>query len=204
MNKKFSFDSEDSKCFSDCDAEGVETKEQTHKNDRDEEDEEKHFPNIDLIKAISITLETILEDNKNRLNYKDVLNKQSKICFNSKTIPRISIEDYLKRIQTYSNMEKNTLITSLIFIDRLCKLGKIALTYYNMHKILFTAVLISIKYNEDSFYDNQYYSEIAGLKIKELKLLEYNFVKMINFRFFVSEEIFEKYKLYLDNFEQLK
>ena len=118
MNKKKSFDSEGSNCSSDI--EEVETKEQTH-----DEEEQKQFPNINLIKAIAQTLETILEDNKNRPNYKDVLKKQSSMVFSSNNIPSISIENYLKRIQTYSNIEKNTLIIILIFIDRQCKIVKI-------------------------------------------------------------------------------
>ena len=202
MPKKNSFDSENSNCLSDYE-EDVETNEQTHTNDKEgEEDESKEFQNIDLIKAISQTLETILEGNQYRPKYKDIILKQSNMIFSAKKIPDISIEDYLIRIQKYTNMERNTLITSLIFIDRLCKISNLTLTYYNIHRILFTSVLISIKYNEDTFFDNKYYSEIAGVKIKELKLLEYNFTKMINFRFFVSDEIFEKYKQYLDNFEQ--
>jgi hypothetical protein len=201
MNKKKSFDSEASNS-SDCDIEEVETKDQTRREEEDEE--KKKFQNIDLIKAISSTLEAILENNKSRSNYKEVLKNQSKMVFSSNSIPSISIEDYLKRIQTYSNIEKNTLITSLIFIDRFCKIGNITLTYYNIHRILFSAVLISIKYNEDIFYDNKYYADIAGVKLKELKSLEYNFVNIINFKLYVADDVFEKYKLYLDNFENVK
>jgi hypothetical protein len=201
MNKKKSFDSEASNS-SDCDIEEVETKDQTRREEEDEE--KKKFQNIDLIKAISSTLEAILENNKSRSNYKEVLKNQSKMVFSSNSIPSISIEDYLKRIQTYSNIEKNTLITSLIFIDRFCKIGNITLTYYNIHRILFSAVLISIKYNEDIFYDNKYYADIAGVKLKELKSLEYNFVNIINFKLYVADDVFEKYKLYLDNFENIK
>ena len=197
-NKKKSFDSEASD-FSDCDIQEVETKEQTYRDE--EEEEKKQFPNLDLIKSISLTLETILEKNKSLSNYKEILKNQSKLVFSDNSIPNISIEDYLKRIQTYSNIEKNTLIMSLIFIDRLCKIGNITLTYYNIHRILFSAILISIKYNEDFFYDNKYYADIAGVKIKELKLLEYNFVNLINFKLFVTDDVFEKYRLYLDTFE---
>ena len=198
MPKKNSFDSES---FSDCEEE-VETNEQTRINEKEgeEEDESKDFQNLDLIKAISQTLETILEGNQYRPKYKDIILKQSHMIFSAKKAPNISIEDYLIRIQKYTNLERNTLITSLIFIDRLCKISNLTLTYYNIHRILFTSVLISIKYNEDNFFDNKYYSEIAGVKAKELNLLEYNFTKMINFRFFVSDEIFEKYKQHLDNY----
>ena len=87
------------------------------------------------------------------------------MAFSSSIIPNISIEEYLIRIQTYANIEKNTLILSLIYIDRLCKIASITLTYYNIHRILFISILISIKYNEDQYYNNKYYAEIAGVKL---------------------------------------
>ena len=199
--KKESFDSE--KGFDDCEFEEVETKDQTHLVDREEdEDNINEFPNIDLIRAISETLEPILEGNKYQSNYKEKVKNQEKMAFSSKTIPKISLKDYLIRIQNYANMEKNTLIMSLIYIDRLCKIANLTLTYYNIHRILFTAVLLSIKFNEDCFFENKFYAQIAGIKEKELKSLEYNFSIMINFRFFVVKEIFEQYRTYLDNFEQ--
>ena len=123
------------------------------------------------------------------------------MAFSANLIPGISIEDYLLRIQTYANVEKSTLIISLIFIDKLCHAADVTLTHYNIHRILFTALLLSIKYNEDSFFDNQYYSEIAGVKIKELKLLEFTFVSLVDFNLFVSDELYEKYRNYLENFE---
>ena len=166
------------------------------------EDDPTKLANYELIKSISQTLISIMEENKKKPNYKEIVKKQSKMAFSANLIPNISIEDYLIRIQTYSNIEKSTLIISLIFIDKLCHTADVTLTHYNMHRILFTAVLISIKYNEDSFYDNKYYSEIAGVKIKELKLLEYTFISLVNFRLFVNNELYEKYRNYLENFEQ--
>ena len=169
--------------------------------DSKSQNEDQNLNNFELIKAISDTLTTILEENKKLPNLKEIILKQNKMCFSSNSIPNISIYDYLKRIQEYSNIENNTFILSLIYIDRLCTLGKITLTYYNIHRILFGAILISIKYNEDNFYDNQYYSEIGGIKLKELNLLEYNFAKIMNSNFFVNKSIFEIYRLYLDNYE---
>ena len=142
-----------------------------------------------LIRSISYTLDTILENNKKKEKYKEIVRKQSKIPFSANLIPNISIEDYLLRIQTYSNIEESTFIISLIFIDKLCHTANVTLTHYNIHRILFTSVLISIKYNEDSFFDNKYYSEIAGVKIKELKLLEYTFISMVDFNLYVGDEI---------------
>ena len=199
MEKKNSFESEDGS-YCEEDEIGTNEKENINSNDKEaEEDDPTKLSNYVLIKAIAQTLTTILENNKKMSNYKEMVKKQSKQAFSANSIPNISIEDYLLRIQTYANMEKSTLIISLIFIDRLCHGSDVTLTYFNIHRILFTSVLISIKYNEDSFYDNKYYSEIAGVKLKELKLLEYSFISMVNFKLYVSDEIYEKYQNYLDN-----
>ena len=126
------------------------------------------------------------------------------MVFSSNTIPNISICDYLLRIQTYSFIEKSTLILSLIYIDRLCQHCKLTLTFYNIHRVLFGAILIAIKYNEDKFYDNKYYSDIAGVDLKELKSIEYKFVELINFKMYVSDDIFNKYSSYLNSLEKNK
>jgi hypothetical protein len=163
------------------------------------QNEESKIKNSELIQSISDILSKILEENKKLPNIKEIISKQNKMCFSYNSIPKISIKDYLERIQEYTCLEQNTLILSLIYIDRLCEIGKIILTYYNIHKILFGAILIAIKYNEDNFYDNKYYAQIAGVKISELKLMELNFIRFIDYQMFVPEEIFTNYRDYLNS-----
>ena len=167
---------------------------------KDDEEENKLNSNLPLIKSIFIVLITILNENKKLDNYKEIIKAQSKSVFSSDKIPNISLEDYLIRIQTYSCIEKSTLILSLILIDHICKKSDLILTYYNIHRILFGSVLISIKYNEDFYYDNKFYSEIAGVKLKELKSIEYTFLQLSDFNVFVNEIEYEKYRQYLEDF----
>ena len=196
MSKRNSFESES---VSDVDEEEKDTKKTNSSNKEDSP--QSILPNHDLIMAISTTLNSILDQNKHLDNYKEILKAQSHTVFSGNLIPNISIKDYLLRIQNYANIEKSTLILSLIYIDRLCNQGKVTLTYYNIHRILFSAVLISIKYNEDNFYDNKYYAQIAGVKLKELKTLEYFFIKMLNCNLYVNREDYDKYEGYLDNYD---
>ena len=201
-----SFDSEENSYETKGEEAEYENKKHEEQEEKEEhaEQEEKPLTNLDLIKSISTTLTMIIEENKNLKNYKEIIRKQKKMIFSANTVPNISIYDYLIRIQTYSNIEKNTLILSLIYIDRLCELGHLTLTYYNIHRIIFSSILTAIKYNEDCFYDNKYYSEIAGVKLKELNIMENIFVEMCQFKFYVSFEIFEKYSQYLNSFEKNK
>ena len=203
--KDDSFDSEAESRESEED--GRETKNQSDKekgkNGKDQDNEEPQIKNQKLINSISNALTTILEDNKKLDNYKEIVKKQSKMLFSANSIPNISINDYLTRIQVYSGIEKSTLILSLIQIDHLCKKADLVLTYYNIHRILFGAVLISIKYNEDSYYDNKFYSEIAGVKLKELKMIEYTFLELSDFNVFINDKEYEQYRNYLEQFNDL-
>ena len=193
MRDKNSFDSENS---SNCEEEEINTK-----SGKKVDSPQNNLKNYNLIKAISITLTSILDQNKNLENYREIIQNQRHSIFSGNFIPNISVKDYLERIQTYTNIEKSTLIICLIYIDRLCNKAKVTLTYYNIHRILFSSIIIGIKYNEDCFYDNKYYSQIAGVKMKELVILEYNFIKMLNCELYVSKELYDKYQIYLDNYD---
>ena len=182
-----------------------ETKNQSDKDKgKNGENEEPKVKNLHLINSISNALTTILEENKKLNNYKEIIKKQSKMVFSAKSIPNISINDYLSRIQLYSGIEKSTLIMSLIQIDHICKRAELILSYYNIHRLLFTAVLISIKYNEDSYYDNKFYAEIAGVKLKELKMLEYSFMELNDFNAFINHKEYEQYRIYLEEFNKIQ
>ena len=198
MSNNSSFNSEE---LSDDSIEEDDTKSQT---DKDKEKAKGNLPengeikNLNLIDSIAKTLDTILEKNKTLKNYKDIIKRQSSNNFSANTIPNITIKDYLIRIQNYSEVEKSTLIMSLILIDKMCRKSEILLTHYNIHRILFSAVLISIKYNEDSYYDNTFYSQIAGVKPNELQLLEYTFLEYHDFNVFVKDYEYEQYEKYLN------
>ena len=196
-------DSFDSEALS---GESVDDTRQTDEEKGKNKNEEENDPlknNLDLIKSISSALTTILEENKKLDNYKEIIKKQSKMVFSANSIPNISIKDYLIRIQTYSGIEKSTLILSLILIDHICKKSDLILTYFNIHRVLFGSILISIKFNEDSYYDNKFYAEIAGVKLKELKLIEESFFQLNDFNVYVDFQEYEQYTKYLENFNEI-
>ena len=194
MSDNSSFDSE---AASDDDSKEEEDTKSITERKKSSIKEIEIVPNIDLINAISRTLLTILNNNESLKNYREIVKKQNMMCFSANSVPNISIKDYLIRIQNYSQMEKSTLILSLILIDKMCKKSNIALTIYNIHRILFSSVLISIKYNEDSYFDNTFYAQIAGIKPNELKLLEYKFLEFNDFNVYTNDYDYEQYEKYL-------
>ena len=158
------------------------------------EEEEKISERLKQIsKSISIILKKIIEINSKK---NDNLTND---IFNTISIPEISIYDYIIRIISYSNCDENILISSLVYFDQIGKIKKI--TYSNVYKILFTSILLSLKYNEDEIYNNEYYSQIAGVSKYELKQMEYEYFVLLNFNLHIEEELFELFKNALDNFK---
>ena len=157
--------------------------------------------NESLLNKINQIFKIVLEENEKLKNYPDKLSSRRGVAFNSNYIPSISIKKYLYRIAYYTEIEENTIIIALIYIDRISEISKIMLTPYNIHRIIFSAILLAIKYNEDRIFNFEYYSKVAGVSIKEMQILEKYFSILVRFKFFVSKEIFEKYKLYIDNID---
>ena len=116
----------------------------------------------ELIKAIADILSSICKENKRKeielickffFNIIAVLNP-----FVSENNNMISIKSYLKHMVKNANINSENLINMLIYIDRLCKENKIMLNYSNIYKIILSALVITLKYNEDHYFTNRYYS----------------------------------------------
>ena len=151
------------------------------------------LPSPSLLSSISHTLTVLINHNINQDNYSKVLLLQSHSPFSAPQVPPISIDAYLERIFSYSKCEESSLVSSLIYIDRISSDGNVLLTPYNIHRILFTSVLVAIKYNEDGIYKMKYYASIAGVSEKELRILESVFLSLVRFNLYINEKEYEEY-----------
>ena len=154
----------------------------------------KYNINHKLNSSISITLLNLISENRSKHNYKELLKKQKNNVFNSLKVPKLSLGDFMYRITYYSKVNDEILISSLILIDRYCKKNKIILTVYNIHYLLFTSILVTIKFMEDKFFSNKYYATICGIKLSHLNKMEYEFLCGITFEIFIHEKFFVKYQ----------
>ena len=118
--------------------------------------------------------------------------------FTSQTPSQIPISTYLTRIISFTQIELNTLINSLIYLDRFLYKTNTTLTNSNIHRLLICSILASIKYNEDITFQMNYYSQIFGVSLKELRKLERAFAIKMGFEFYVNDDVFERYKGYID------
>ncbi len=173
----------------------ISTTSQENSSEREKDEEQisiKNSRNCKLAKSISEILD--------KLTLRPIKNFKKKILkdsFTGKRFPNITIYDYINRIITYTEIEENTLICSLIYIDKLDQ--KKQVTKFNIHRIFFSAVLCSIKYNEDEFFNNEYYAKVAGVTINELNKMEYDFLVLLDFNLYIEPNTFNDYKMLLNN-----
>ena len=150
-----------------------------------------------LLKVISEVLTDICEQSKFLKDENIFLVKS----FTTKKRPNISIYEFLKRLYKYSKVSENILILVLIYIDRLCHNRKICLNYFNIHKLILASFVTAIKFVSDEFYSLEFYSKLGGISQKEIILLEYEFIVLLDFKLFVDEKLYEKYENNLRNAE---
>ena len=58
---------------------------------------------------------------------------------------------------------------------------------------MITSLLLAIKFVDDHFYTNEYYSKIAWISNEELNILEIEFIKMLDFRLFEAIAHYPRY-----------
>lgn len=183
VNMNSSFDSS-------CDGDSFITNDNDD-NDVDDNDNDNEYNNnsntLNIVNVIVNVIETIIT--RSSSNNK---NNTCNSAFYTESIPQISIHDYLIRIIKYTHIEQSTLICALIYIDRLSSSG-IIINEHTIHKVLFTSILLSMKFNEDCIYNISFFAEIAGVPVKELLLMESEFVNKINFNCYVNEVTFNTY-----------
>ena len=107
--------------------------------------------------------------------------------------PSITIRDYLERLYKYSKMSISTVILILIYIDRISNINKFKLTYYIIHKLILSSMVVAIKYNEDDYFSMKHYAKLGGISKAEMINLEFYFVTLLNYNLFVKIELFNKY-----------
>lgn len=168
------------------------------KEDISEKNQAKESEVIQLINNIILE---IIEDNQKELKESKVQSLPKTVFF-MKNLPNIKFLDYLRRINKYLKPQSSTLIIALIYVDRICseKTNKLVLIDNNIFKLFLTATILAIKYNEDFYDDNAYFAKVGGITLNEMNILEKEFLDLINFRLFVSVEIFSKYNNYLVNY----
>ncbi|KAI4239130.1 MAG: hypothetical protein L6R40_005563 [Gallowayella cf. fulva] len=114
--------------------------------------------------------------------------------FHSRAPPGISIKDYLQRLTTHATLSPPILLSMVYYIDRLCALyPAFTISSLTVHRFLITSATVASKGLSDSFWTNSLYARVGGVSLKELALLELEFLWRVEWRIVPKPEVLVDY-----------
>lgn len=118
----------------------------------------------------------------------------------SDSTERVDLEHYLFRLVTGLNrwfsddpsievVGLRSLLISLIYINKIKQAQPtFSLTVFNVHRLFAVSILTAAKFSEDQVLSNAYWSDISGITLAELNVLEHEFCFASGYNFYIVEE----------------
>ena len=122
--------------------------------------------------------------------------------FHSVRSPSNNIEEYIvARISRYCFCSSEAYIMSFVYVDRVVTTHheKLAIDALTVHRLFVTALVVAAKFYDDVYYSNLYYARVAGIPLKEMNLLERQFLALLNWNLTVSPAEYEKYRSMIES-----
>lgn len=114
--------------------------------------------------------------------------------FHSRAPPAISVLDYLQRLTTHATLSPPILLSMVYYIDKLCALyPAFTISSLTVHRFLITSATVASKGLSDSFWTNKTYARVGGVSLKELALLELEFLWRVEWRIVPKPEVLVDY-----------
>lgn len=114
--------------------------------------------------------------------------------FHSRAPPGISVKDYLQRLTTHATLSPPILLSMVYYIDRLCALyPTFTISSLTVHRFLITSATVASKGLSDSFWTNNTYARVGGVSLKELALLELEFLWRVEWKIVPKPETLVDY-----------
>ena len=123
--------------------------------------------------------------NDNKYSYENL--------FKAQKLPSISIINFICKLVKYANIENNTLIVSLIILDRFLNATKTSLTQENVYILTLISIVISCKYLQDVILDDTSFAVLGSMNVKSFSLYEGAFLSALNYNIYVSQLEFSNY-----------
>ena len=152
-------------------------------------EEYEHCDTRDLVILISSMLMELI-----RYNDAIPLKDGHLTRFHSRAPPGISVADYLQRLTTHATLSPPILLSMVYYIDRLCALyPAFTITSLTVHRFLIASATVASKGLSDSFWTNKTYARVGGVSVKELALLELEFLTRLEWRIVPKPEVLSDY-----------
>ncbi|KAK7284342.1 hypothetical protein RJT34_19087 [Clitoria ternatea] len=112
--------------------------------------------------------------------------------FHGLKAPNLSVTQYMERIFKYTRCSASCFVIAQIYMDRFFQKMGGCLTSFNAHRLLITSVMVAAKFVDDMHCSNAYYAKVGGVSTEEMNEMEIEFLFNLEFKLFVTEEVFLK------------
>lgn len=93
--------------------------------------------------------------------------------FFSKSVPKVGLEEYMNRIQTFCPLSTAVWLAAGSYIHRLCVVDRsVPLTYRTMHRLILACALVAMKALEDHRWPQKRFAAVGGVDEASLSRLE--------------------------------
>ncbi|KAF2633464.1 cyclin-domain-containing protein, partial [Macroventuria anomochaeta] len=114
--------------------------------------------------------------------------------FHSRAPPGISVRDYLLRLIVHATLSPPILLAMVFYVDKLCATyPAFTISSLTVHRFLITAATVAAKGLSDSFWTNTLYARVGGVSVRELALLELEFLRKLDWRIVPKPEVLVDY-----------
>ena len=108
--------------------------------------------------------------------------------------PAISVKDYLFRLIVHATLSPPILLSMVFYVDKLCSMySAFTISSLTVHRFLITAATVAAKGLSDSFWTNSLYAKVGGVSVRELALLELEFLRKLDWRIVPKPEVLVDY-----------
>jgi hypothetical protein len=108
--------------------------------------------------------------------------------------PGISIHDYLNRLIVHATLSPPILLSLVYYIDKLSALYPVFnVSSLTVHRYLITAATVAAKGLSDSFWTNNTYARVGGISVRELALLELDFLERMDWKIVPPADVLVNY-----------
>ncbi|XP_028770911.1 cyclin-P3-1 [Neltuma alba] len=118
--------------------------------------------------------------------------------FHGTKAPNMSLRQYMERIYKYSRCSPCCFVIAQIYMERYFQRKSGYLTSFNVHRLLITTIMVAAKFVDDGCYSNGHYARVGGVSTAEMNRMELELLFSLDFRLFITTEVFCRYCQQLD------
>eukprot|EP00826_Nyctotherus_ovalis_P038040 TRINITY_DN352_c0_g1_i11.p1 TRINITY_DN352_c0_g1~~TRINITY_DN352_c0_g1_i11.p1 ORF type:complete len:166 (+),score=11.35 TRINITY_DN352_c0_g1_i11:102-599(+) len=147
-------------------------------------------------KQVAYILERVTMSLESRVTAEQSDETSLSVYFESTEAPKVTIVEYLARIRLYTRCSDSCFALAFIYIDRVLKKNPLfGLNPRKIHRLVLSAIVVAVKYLDETCANNKAYSIVGGISVDELNFLEILLISLLELELYIDPGTYYKYCL---------